>query len=98
MAFYSFRISIRQIHQPLAQLQHFFRGVAKRDLTGSTKGVIKKSYYDDAGSPGSNTSVANAFEESTIGQGANWPVLDDGQGSNYEAKLAEARTLVGFPS
>jgi hypothetical protein len=57
----------------------------------------QRSYFDSAGSPGSNTPVANAFEESAIGAGANWPVLDDGQGSNYEAKLAEARTLVGIP-
>jgi hypothetical protein len=62
--------------------------VTKRDLT---------SYFDSAGSPGSNTPVANAFEESAIGAGANWPVLDDGQGTNYEAKLDEARTLVGIP-
>lgn len=68
--------------------------LTKRDLTGATKGAIKKSYYNDASSPGPNTPVANAFEESAIAQGANWPVLDDGQGSNYEAKLAEARTLV----
>jgi hypothetical protein len=72
--------------------------VVKRDLTGPTKGTIKKSYYDDAGSPGANTQVGTSFEETTIGAGANWPVLDDGQGSNYEAKLAEARTLVGIPS
>jgi hypothetical protein len=65
--------------------------VTKRDLTGATKGTTKKSYFDSAGSPGSNTPVANAFEESAIGAGANWPVLDD------EAKLAEARTLVGIP-
>ena len=71
--------------------------VVKRDLTGATKGAVKKSYYDDAGSPGPNVSIANAFEETSIGA-ANWPVLDDGQGSNYEAKLAEARTLVGLPT
>ncbi len=77
-----------------------FNGVqiVKRDLTGATKGAVKKVYYDDAGSPGPNTPVANAFEESAVAQGANWPVLDDGQGSNYEAKLAEARILVGLPS
>jgi hypothetical protein len=72
--------------------------VVKRDLTGATKGCTKKSYYNNAASPGPNTPVASAFEETTIGAGANWPVLDDGQGSNYEAKLAEARTLVGLPS
>lgn len=72
--------------------------VVKRDLTGATKGCIKKSYYNAAGSPGPNTSVASAFEETTIGAGANWPVLDDGQGSYYEQKLAEARVLVGLPT
>lgn len=72
--------------------------VVKRDLTGSTKGTVKKSYFNDAASPGPNVQVASAFQETTIGAGANWPVLDDGQGSNYEAKLAEARTLVGVPS
>jgi len=72
--------------------------VTKRDLTGATRGAIKKSYFDDSASPGPNTSVATAFEETTVAQGANWPVLDDGQGSNYETKLAEARILVGLPT
>lgn len=71
--------------------------VVKRDLIGPTKGAIKKSYYDDAVSPGPNTPIAAAFEETSIGA-ANWPVLDDGQGSNYEAKLAEARILIGLPT
>lgn len=72
--------------------------VVKRDLTGQTKGAIKKQYFNEAGSPGPNVPVGSAFEETTVAQGANWPVLDDGQGSNYEQKLAAARTLVGLPS
>jgi hypothetical protein len=72
--------------------------IVKRDLTGATKGAIKKSYFDNADSPGPNTPIANAFEESAVAQGANWPVLDGGEGSSYEQKLAEARILVGFPS
>lgn len=72
--------------------------MVKRDLTGPTKGCTKKAYHNDATSPGPNQTVAAAFEDTTIGSGASWPVLDDGQGSTYEAKLTEARTLVGFPS
>jgi hypothetical protein len=33
----------------------------------------------------------------TMGKGANWDVYEDGSGSLYTAKLAEARTLVGYP-
>ncbi len=72
--------------------------VVKRDLTGPSIGCIKKQYFNDASSPGPNVSVPNAFIETTVSSGASWPVLDDGQGTNYEQKLAEARTLVGFPS
>jgi hypothetical protein len=73
-----------------------YSGNSQYSVTEAYDGVTV-SYFDSAGSPGSNTPVANAFEESAIGAGANWPVLDDGQGTNYEAKLDEARTLVGIP-
>lgn len=50
------------------------------------------------------TSTPTAWEEvdskladAVMGGGANWTVLDDGQGSLYEAKLQDARVLVGFP-
>jgi hypothetical protein len=38
--------------------------------------------------------LANA----TMGGNASWDTLDDGQGTYYEQKLAEARVLVGYPS
>jgi len=50
------------------------------------------------------TSAPTAWEEvdskladAVMGGGANWTVLDDGQGSLYEAKLQDAKVLVGYP-
>jgi len=70
--------------------------VSKRDFTpphASTKG-----YYSDASSSLPATNIDAKLIDSTMGSGANWPVLDDGQGSYYEQKLAEARALVGYPT
>ena len=40
----------------------------------------------------------NKLASAYMGGGANWDVVDNGTGSYYEEKLAEARTLVGYPS
>jgi len=71
--------------------------VGKRDLTGQTLGAKIKSYFSDSSSPGSFVSVDSKLEDSVMGGGANWAVLDDGQGSLYTEKLAAAKTLVGVP-
>ena len=41
--------------------------------------------------------VDNKLAGATMGKGSNWDTYEDGQGSLYDAKIAEARTLVGFP-
>lgn len=69
-----------------------------RDITGSNKGVRRKSYFNDLTNPTAIEQVSSALEDSVMGSGATWPVLDDGDGSFYDQKLAEAKTLVGFPS
>lgn len=45
---------------------------------------------------GARRQVSNNLAEALMGQGACWDVLDDGSGSYYEQKLAEAKTLVGY--
>lgn len=72
-----------------------------RDVPGGGGGqatVRVKSYFNELVSPTSFTSIASAYHSSVMGAGSNWIVMDDGQGSLYEQKLAEARTLVGFPT
>jgi hypothetical protein len=68
-----------------------------RDITGPSSGVRTKSYFNDLTNPTAIAAVAKALEESTMGSGANWAVLDDGAGSYYEQKLNEAKNLVGLP-
>lgn len=41
--------------------------------------------------------VTAKLAKAIMGKGANWDMYEDGQGSLYEAKLAEANTLVGYP-
>lgn len=65
---------------------------------GSPASVRVKSYFSDLANPTSLNSVDNVYHESVMGAGSNWIVMDDGQGSLYDQKLAEARTLVGFPT
>ena len=69
--------------------------VSKRDFTPPH--ATTKSYYENASSPTPAANIDSKLTDSVMGSGANWPVLDDGQGSYYEQKLIEARTLVGFP-
>jgi hypothetical protein len=75
--------------------------VKVRDIPGGGGGqanVRVKSYYNDTAPPSPFSTVASAYHESTMGSGSNWVVFDGGEGSLYEQKLAEARTLVGYPS
>jgi hypothetical protein len=65
---------------------------------GSQASVRVKSYFSDLGNPTAFSSVGSAYHESVMGAGSNWIVFDGGKGSLYEQKLAEARTLVGFPT
>lgn len=71
-----------------------------RDIAGGGGGnsVRVKSYFNDLTNPTAFTTIGNAYHESVMGSGSNWIVFDDGQGSLYEQKLAEARTLVGYPT
>lgn len=71
--------------------------VAKRDLAGQTLGVKVKSHFSDASSPTGFVTMDAKLEDSVMGGGASYAVLDDGQGSLYEEKLAAAKTLVGAP-
>jgi hypothetical protein len=70
-----------------------------RDIAGggSSASVRVKSYFSDLANPTAFSNIANDFYESVMGGGASWIVFDDGQGSLYEQKVAEARTLVGYP-
>ena len=43
------------------------------------------------------TEVDSKLADAVMGGGASWPVMDDGQGSLYEAKLQDARVLVWDP-
>ena len=74
--------------------------VKVRDIPGggSQASVRVKSYFSDLTNPTPFGTIGNAYHESTMGAGSNWVVFDDGQGSLYDQKLAEARTLVGFPT
>ena len=71
-----------------------------RDIAGGGGGgnsVRVKSYFSDLTNPTAFSTIASSYHESVMGSGSNWIVFDDGQGSLYEQKLAEARTLVGYP-
>jgi hypothetical protein len=65
------------------------------DIT-PTKTRIRETLND--GSLRAIRLVDPKLAEATMGKGSNWDVFEDGQGSLYEQKLAEARTLVGVPS
>lgn len=43
------------------------------------------------------TEVDSKLADAVMGGGANWTVVDDGQGTLYEGKLQDARVLVGYP-
>jgi hypothetical protein len=75
-----------------------FEGIAvsKRDFTPPHAST--KAYTSDANPPLPATNIDSKLIDSTMGSGANWPVLDDGQGTYYAQKLAEARVLVGYPT
>ena len=74
--------------------------IGVRDVPGggSQASVRVKSYFDDLASPTPFSTIGNAYHESVMGGGAGWIVFDNGEGSLYDQKLAEARTLVGFPT
>jgi hypothetical protein len=72
-----------------------------RDVPGGGGGqasVRVKSYYNDLANPTAFSAIDSKYHESVMGSGSNWIVFDDGEGSLYEQKLAEARTLVGYPT
>jgi len=73
--------------------------VKVRDVPGggTLASVRVKSYYSDLTNPTPFSSVGAVYHESVMGAGSNWIVFDEGEGSLYEQKLAEARTLVGYP-
>jgi len=64
---------------------------------GGQASVRVKSYFSNLTNPTAFGTIASAYHESTMGAGSNWVVFDNGQGSLYTQKLAEARTLVGYP-
>lgn len=53
------------------------------------------SKADDALTPWGE--VDSKLADAVMGGGASWPVMDDGQGTLYEAKLQDAKVLVGYP-
>lgn len=65
---------------------------------GTLASVRVKSYFNDLSSPSGFGSIDSVYHESVMGAGSNWIVLDGGEGSLYEEKLAEARILVGYPT
>lgn len=65
---------------------------------GSQASVRVKSYFSDLANPTPFSTIGLSYHESVMGSGSNWIVFDDGTGSLYEQKLAEARTLVGYPT
>lgn len=73
--------------------------VKVRDVAGGgTQASVRvKSYFNDLTNPTPFSSVDAVYYESIMGAGSNWIVFDGGEGSLYEQKVAEARTLVGYP-
>jgi len=64
---------------------------------GTVPAVRVKTYFNDLTNPTGFSYLEAVFHESVMGSGSNWIVFDAGEGSLYEQKLAEARTLVGWP-
>jgi hypothetical protein len=64
--------------------------------TTPTSSTVRQFNNDHSVEPG--RSVQNNLADAIMGQGACWDVLNDGDSSYYDQKLAEARTLVGAPT
>jgi hypothetical protein len=59
--------------------------------------LTRQKDYDAAGGEGPWRIIDPKLADAYMGQGACWDVFEDGQGSVYEAALAQARVLVGYP-
>lgn len=70
--------------------------MVKRDTTGAAKGAAIKSYFNDGSNPTGFQTVASPQEDIVMAQGAQWTVLDDGQGSLYQTELETARVSLGL--
>jgi hypothetical protein len=69
--------------------------VAQHDLSPTR---TRQRTYDAVGGETTPREIDNQLSDAYMGQGACWDVFDDGQGTAYEAALAEARILVGAPA
>lgn len=78
-------------------LQETFEGVtvAMHDINPANTRV-RETLND--GAQRATRVIDPKLADATMGKGANWDVFEDGQGTLYEQKLAEARALVGIPS
>jgi len=69
--------------------------VNQHDVTPTT---TRQRTYEAAGGESASRTIDPKLSDAYMGQGACWDVFEDGQGNVYEAALAEARILVGYPT
>lgn len=68
--------------------------ILTHDSLGQGTTRLRQYNFDDTVE--AQRQIDNKVAKAAAGRGANWDVLDDGTGTFYDQKLAEARTLAGF--